>query len=493
MDIDRKQRTDIDKVQDDRISLAIDELTLQQSSYSYPLTNFSGTNWLNENGTFVKYNIVEEDNIKFIVEPITQLAQKDILNIKLSLDYEIDEGNIIINNVFLIHNDLMDYKIVKNEIKGIGHIDIECQIFDINPKLLNTVITEQGFDIGIGINGNKSNSTVKFSNVRLVFEFDNKLSDETDAVVNRLIPEIDFWREGNKLYLQVGDVSESHGSHGGGGTDIDTYTKDEIDNLLNRKVNAEIGKTLSSNDYTSIEKRKLEGIEENANYYAHPSIHETNMIIESSPLSSVGTGEEATQHEINLNINNSLGNKANSEDIPLSISDLVNDSDFIEKSNTPGLVKNDGSIDSTTYLSSLPLHNHDDRYYTESEVDTALNNKQATLVSGTNIKTINNTSLLGSGNITISGGGSSVEIVTDWGNQLSDSKVPSEKLTKESLDEKTDVGHTHEDTEINSSYTDIEMSTIRLATLNDVLAYNEPFLRINRALEHMLDNWDNYD
>ncbi len=43
--------------------------------------------------------------------------------------------------------------------------------------------------------------------------------------------------------------------------------------------------------------------------------------------------------------------------------------------------------------------------YTKTEVDTALNGKQATLVSGTNIKTINNESLLGSGNIDIQGGG----------------------------------------------------------------------------------------
>ena len=43
--------------------------------------------------------------------------------------------------------------------------------------------------------------------------------------------------------------------------------------------------------------------------------------------------------------------------------------------------------------------------YTKSEVDTALNAKQNTLVSGTNIKTINNESILGSGNIDIQGGG----------------------------------------------------------------------------------------
>lgn len=39
-------------------------------------------------------------------------------------------------------------------------------------------------------------------------------------------------------------------------------------------------------------------------------------------------------------------------------------------------------------------------YYTKTEVDTALSGKQATLVSGTNIKTFNSVSLLGSGNIT---------------------------------------------------------------------------------------------
>lgn len=44
------------------------------------------------------------------------------------------------------------------------------------------------------------------------------------------------------------------------------------------------------------------------------------------------------------------------------------------------------------------------------KVDSA---KQDTLTSGTNIKTINNQSLLGSGNITISGGGSATDVQID--------------------------------------------------------------------------------
>lgn len=44
-------------------------------------------------------------------------------------------------------------------------------------------------------------------------------------------------------------------------------------------------------------------------------------------------------------------------------------------------------------------------YYTKGETDTLLGGKQPTLVSGTNIKTINNESILGEGNIDIQGGG----------------------------------------------------------------------------------------
>lgn len=50
-----------------------------------------------------------------------------------------------------------------------------------------------------------------------------------------------------------------------------------------------------------------------------------------------------------------------------------------------------------------------------SNIQAQLNNKQATLVSGTNIKTINGTSILGSGNISISGGASGDYLPIDGG------------------------------------------------------------------------------
>ncbi|GIQ57179.1 hypothetical protein Flavo103_03150 [Flavobacterium collinsii] len=61
---------------------------------------------------------------------------------------------------------------------------------------------------------------------------------------------------------------------------------------------------------------------------------------------------------------------------------------------------------------------------------TALNAKQATLVSGTNIKTVNGTSILGSGDITISGGGTTITGTANklakfnsTGNNVNDSQI----------------------------------------------------------------------
>lgn len=78
-------------------------------------------------------------------------------------------------------------------------------------------------------------------------------------------------------------------------------------------------------------------------------------------------------------------------------------------------------------------------FYTETEVDTLLASKQDTLVSGSNIKTVNGNSLLGSGNVVIEGGGTGVDIVTDWEDPTSDLKVASEKLTKDTIDLKQDL------------------------------------------------------
>jgi hypothetical protein len=80
-------------------------------------------------------------------------------------------------------------------------------------------------------------------------------------------------------------------------------------------------------------------------------------------------------------------------------------------------------------------------YYTKTQVnglisdlENIVDDKQDTLVSGVNIKTINNESILGEGNIDIQGGGGSVEpIIVNYGEV-----IPDETIAK-ILEQKTDI------------------------------------------------------
>lgn len=520
LNVDQSQRRDIDTTLDDRLTLAIDEENIADNPYIFEPTSFVGNNWFKQGSNIVKLNLVEQDSIVFVSAPLVKLLQKDITNVTVSFDYNISNVSVnypILSNISLTCMEMTNYMLVENILTTQGHIDVDCSLFNFSSNVVNTTISEQGFKVGINFNGNKSNATIKLSNVQIQFKYQNKLATQEDSVVNRLEPHIDFWREDDDLVLQIGGDATGKGIDRGGG-DIDTYSKAEIDAKLDLKVTVETGKGLSSNDYTLTEKTKLGTVETNANYYVHPSSHQTGMITESSALTNLETSENATQHEINLAIDNKINSGVEWSDIqnkpsdypplththtvsdvtdfptlstvattgdyddlldkpsiPSSSSDLSDGSDlvkksstsgllkndgsvdtnsyltslslsnYVQKSSTTGLLKNDGTVDTTQYLSSLPTHNHDDRYYTESEVDTALNGKQATLISGTNIKTINNTSLLGSGNISIQGGGT---VTVDDSLSTTSTNPVQNKVITGALNGKANSSHTHTKSEI---------------------------------------------
>ena len=108
----------------------------------------------------------------------------------------------------------------------------------------------------------------------------------------------------------------------------DFATKAELSAGLAGKVDVETGKGLSTNDYTNAEKQKLAGIEAGANNYSHPETHPASMI--------TGLGDAAA--------------------------------------------KNVGTASGTVAAGD---HTHDNRYYTESEVDNLLAEKAPAYTYGT--------------------------------------------------------------------------------------------------------------
>lgn len=373
--MDQAQRRDIDLTLDDRVDLVLDDENLADNPYVFSATDFVGNNWFKQNDKFVKLNLAEQDSLIFLSSPLTKLLQKDITNVIVEFDYEVSNVSVnypILSNFSLTCMGMTNYMLVENIITTQGHIEVDCSLFNFSSKVVNNAISEQGFKVGINFNGNKSNATIKLSNVNVKFKYQNRLSSQSDSVINRLEPYVDFWREDDDLVLQIGGDATGKGMDHSGG-DVDTYTKSEIDAKLDLKVNTETGKGLSSNDYTLTEKTKLASVENNANYYVHPSSHQTGMITESSALTNLETSANATQHEINLAIDDKI-NTGGGVDIVTEWEQTLSD----EKVASEKLTKN--TIDA----------------------------KQDALQSGVNIKTINNTSLLGSGNIDIQGGGGSV-------------------------------------------------------------------------------------
>ena len=161
-----------------------------------------------------------------------------------------------------------------------------------------------------------------------------------------------------------------------------------------------------------------------------------NITIEGSTYTA-GTGIEITNSNVINNLVTSYNELSDLPTIPTKTSDLINDNNFVS-SNSLASVAFSGSYLDLTDDPVIPQNTSDlyndsgfitntvndlTNYTTTSNLNTLLSGKQDTLVSGTNIKTINNTSLLGSGDITIGGGGGTPTDVQINGTSITSNNV----------------------------------------------------------------------
>ena len=155
------------------------------------------------------------------------------------------------------------------------------------------------------------------------------------------------------------------------------------------------------------------------------SIESTSITVDSA-LST--TSENPVQNKV---VTNTLQTKANASDIPTKVSQLENDSKFATQTAVATGLATKADKDSLTSLEGsvstleTTVGNQDKSIVANAQ---AIQGKQDKLVSGTNIKTINNQSILGSGNISIEGGGSTV-VVDDALSDTSENPVQNKVIT----------------------------------------------------------------
>lgn len=194
------------------------------------------------------------------------------------------------------------------------------------------------------------------------------------------------------------------------------------------------------------------------------------MYIPNYVTTPVGINAELTK--ISLAIAECLQRNATS---PMLVDLDVNNNNVL---NLPPAVNNTDPVrllDLTNYVSGtlIPMLERD--YGLGNAYDPAIwNAKQNTLVSGVNIKTINNQSLLGSGNITITGGGGGGSSVhNDLTDRDASDAHPISSITglQTALDSKAASSHTHSISNVTGLQTalDSKASSSHTHAISDVV------------------------
>ena len=216
MDIDQSQRRDIDNIQNDKISLTIDDYNTLSSPLYFNLLNYvvDGYNWIVNNNRFIKYNLVENDKLIFHIDKVNELLEKNIINIKIEFDIVNGNNNFIFDGINLIHDDVIKSKFF-NVFMNRNHFSFNCKLFDYDN--LDFISNGKGFNVELLFNGNKSNSALVLENINIVFEFTDKLQNEKDAIYNRIENDIvsiennivDLIYPVGSIYMSVNSVDPS--------------------------------------------------------------------------------------------------------------------------------------------------------------------------------------------------------------------------------------------------------------------------------------------
>ena len=194
-----------------------------------------------------------------------------------------------------------------------------------------------------------------------------------------------------------------------------------LDTALNAKVDKEAGKGLSSSDYTDTEKTKLSGIADNANNYTHPASHPASVITQDASNRFVTDAEKATWNAYATGTGTvtgvsgtapivSSGGTAPVISISAATTLAAGSMSATDKTKLDGVAEGANAYTHpVTHPASVIEQDENNRLVTDAE-KAAWTAKQAALVSGTTLKTVNGQSLLGEGDLPIGASGDWADI-----------------------------------------------------------------------------------
>lgn len=187
MNIDQTQRKDIDELQDDHVSLSIDDYNRLESPYLLDMTGgrVEGNNWIRAGNNVMKYNLADDDNVRFQLWQ-NVLEYKNITCISIGFDVECGRDGIILESIGLSDTIVTYYNNCETMLDNQSHVDVVCGLFGLNSEDMNNLINGELFYIDLNFHNDNLNTNLILSNMIMSIVFDEKLQKEIDVIQNRI-------------------------------------------------------------------------------------------------------------------------------------------------------------------------------------------------------------------------------------------------------------------------------------------------------------------
>lgn len=251
----------------------------------------------------------------------------------LELTRYINDKNVELNTYVNTKNtELNTYKTTKNaEIDK--YFNDKNTEFNTNEKTRSSNESRREtneYSRGLNENNRKAAEDKRVSSfTQMTTDFNAMIQYNNDTLNNKYD---DIVSDGTTITMKANGVIKKSItlSNSGGSGETHTHTnKTTLDKIAeekltswDNKVNSVAGKGLSTNDYTTIEKTKLQGIEQNANNYIHPTIHLPSMIAQDNNNRFV-TDIEKLMWNSKSNFSGSYDDLSNKPIIPTVTNDLT--------------------------------------------------------------------------------------------------------------------------------------------------------------------------
>ena len=300
-----------------------------------------------------------------------------------------DEDESIRTNKFVYFvNGIIDGDVIVDAQDKISVLDeLERKIDELNDKIIendgfsgdyNDLINKPLIDVNKEYVDSELDKKANVLDVYTKDEVDENIINS----INLNKPNLDIYAKTSDLYNKV-DKIEGKVLSSNDFTDDEKFKLSELTNYVHpnnsstRHVsdaeklvwNEKADKTLATSNrdglMSSAMKSKLDGIANYANNYVHPSIHPATMI-EEDMMHRFVTDEEKTRWDLGSGFDGSYDNLVNKPTIPTKISQLNNDSKFVNETYV------DDRIDEV--IEQIPQVDFTN-YYNKGEIEFKLGNK----------------------------------------------------------------------------------------------------------------------